>query len=330
MTTFSPLDKRGQLEYENNMRIPPLAIDPDTGFLDREVLAPRWFVPSGLELKDGRLFYSPFERESGIDVSGDAKRLLLDFVNLATASDDEIFGYARRFGVLGLCGQHNGSAGAPIGHSLGFERTGVFPGGPLRACHPRGWPKRCSEATHQWRTWSNTFGALLRLATALRTGKPGELEDWYRVTPKLKQDPGFLARHRQGFWAGLFDPLKDILDLAPRLLRWGIDAGSRRIEDRLKPDTMPVLRLVPISHYGALWVALSAELAFAASGSKGWSTCSDCGRMYPVRNKNLKFCTECGRAAAERAASHRYYQRHKDEVLKRRKGNEDGTQTQRR
>jgi hypothetical protein len=293
------------------MRIPPLAIDPDTGLLDREVLAPLWFVPSGLELKDGRLFYSPFKRGSGIDISGDTKRLLLDFVDLAAAGDDEIFSYARRFGVLGLCSQHNPPDGAPIGHPLRFDHVGVFPGGPLSDCHPRGWPKRCSEGTDQWRIWSAKYGALLRLATALRTGKPGELDDWYRIAPGFKQDRRFSERRKQGYWNGLLAPLSAILDLAPRFLRWGADIGTSQVEDRLELDVMPVLRLVPISPYAALWVALSAELAFAASGSKGWSTCLECGRMYEIHNRNQKFCTDCGRPAALRAASRRHYKEHR-------------------
>jgi hypothetical protein len=243
-------------------------------------------------------------------------RLLHEFVNLANRSDEDILDYARRFGVLGLCAQHN----CPVGHGMRIDdRLAVFPVGPSEDCHPAGWPAECLESTDQWRIWSNTFGTLLRLATALRTEKPGELEDWYSIAPRLKQDREFPERRKQAFWAGLLAPINEILDFAPRRLRWGVDAGSRRIEDRLKPQLMPALRMAPINYYAALWVALSAELAFAASGSKGWSTCQECGRMYQIRNKNRKFCTECGRPAAARAASKRFYENH-------RKGKRHGTQ----
>jgi hypothetical protein len=234
----------------------------------------------------------------------------------------DILSYARRFGVLGLCAQHN----YPVGHAMKLGELAVFPGGPSEDCAPAGWPGECHELTDQWRKWSATFGTLLRLATALRMDQPGELEDWYQINPGLKRDRRFLARRRQGFWNGMLAPTNQILDLAPRRLRWGVDTGMRRIEDRLKPEMMPVLRLAPISHYAALWVALSAELAFAASGSRAWLTCSDCGRMYPARRTpttgKLRFCSDCGKRAAWRAASRAYYDR--------RKGKKHDTQTRTR
>jgi hypothetical protein len=290
------------------MRIPPLALDPDTGLLDRDVLAPHWFVPALLKFDSATLHYAPFEQGRG-DPVGNTKHLLLEFVNLADASDADISGYARRFGVLGLCEQHN----CPVGHPMRLDGVAVFPGGPSPNCHPAGWPGVCQEPIDQWRVWSKAFGTLLRLATALRMGEPGELEDWFRAAPALKQDHQFAQRHQRGFWGGLLKPLNAILDLAPRRLGWGIDAGARLVEDSLRPEMMPVLRLVPFHDYAALWVALSAELAFAASGAKSWFTCSECGRIYPANRTptrgKLRFCPEkCGRRAAWRAASRRYYE----------------------
>jgi len=58
--------------------------------------------------------------------------------------------------------------------------------------------------------------------------------------------------------------------------------------------------------FSSLFGALVLQLALAITRSKGLTTCLGCGDpFFPQRG--WKYCNRCGRAAAMRAASKRYY-----------------------
>jgi hypothetical protein len=288
-----------------------------------------------LQLRGGNLHYRPFEKTPlhALAETKKTTKVLYEFLELSDASDAEILDYARRFGVLGLCEQHECTVGHPFALHKAEEPSAIFPGGPLEHCAPSGWPNECREPLALWRRWAARFGTLLRLSIELRHGRSGELDDWYLLAPGLKLEKAFAQRHREGFWAGLLEKVNQILSFAPQRLRWGVE-GKSLVEDRLLPSPPLVLRFVPFSYYGALWSALSIKLAFAAAGAKDLSFCSNCGKLFEVPHKpptgTHTYChrLECKRAAL-RLASRTYYKQHREAVLKRKKERARGTKTQR-
>jgi hypothetical protein len=103
----------------------------------------------------------------------------------------------------------------------------------------------------------------------------------------------------------------------------------------LRPALVPTdtgkltLRLASSSIGKELLAALSYQLMVLAMGGQGMYACTECGKWFSLkrgekpRNANqATYCQSCGKAAAMRAASRRYYQSRK---LKERAHN--GTQT---
>jgi hypothetical protein len=85
------------------------------------------------------------------------------------------------------------------------------------------------------------------------------------------------------------------------------------------------------SRVGAgLPAALCYQLLVLMAGGKGLLVCAECGNWFESANRRNPdrnvYCDQCGRAAAVRAASRRYYENHK----RRKREDNDGTQTQRR
>jgi hypothetical protein len=76
-----------------------------------------------------------------------------------------------------------------------------------------------------------------------------------------------------------------------------------------------VLRLAGSRLGAGLPAALSYQLLVLMSGGNGLLVCAECGKWFESPNRRdpsrNAYCDQCGRPAAMRAASRRYYENHK-------------------
>jgi hypothetical protein len=296
--------------------------DSDTGALERRIPVGKRPIFADIEVKDGRLSYRPFGELKFVSADDQSRKLLENFLNLAEASDNEIQAYARKNSVLGLCAH-----GLPAGHEslrgrLSFllavakQKPGVHfsaidwlavqwlkskPAKIDAPCFPEllipeikaallvDQPPAdaellssddvvLSEPVGLWRVYALLAGELLKVAAE-----------------GCEQDRGELTETLD-HWLAL-TPLRPccVLDKRGRL----------------------ALRLQAVNPFSALFGVLGAQLFSAASGGKSWLVCSGCGKWYqPDRQPRTgvhTYCPACGKNAAWRAASRRYYAKRKGE-----------------
>ncbi len=114
------------------------------------------------------------------------------------------------------------------------------------------------------------------------------------------------------FRAELSDAVDTWLEMAPLALRFRSVKGKT-----------PKLELVPVNPISALSALIAAQVAFAANCSADLRVCSGCGTFYfptrPPSTGERSYCPTCGRRAAMRDASRRYYAKNRKSVLERRK-----------
>ncbi len=273
-------------------------LDPDTGQLERAMLAGQWPVWPKIEARDGFLTCRFFGDSPSY--VGEGKGLLADFLALANAPDSDVEKYARKWGILGLC-----CHGLPTGHEsvrlfiagaelakvktalmepiirAGKEQGASIIDAPCWSGNPSaGW----REPTELWRFYADLARNLLRSANLARIAG--------RECP-----PARLAALNL-----LADELDRWLTLAPMQVRFIVDQGR------------PSIRLVPQNPISALSAVLAAQVCFAASGSKDLLLCANCGRPYfpkrkPPREGTRTYCPRCGKKAAQRSASAGHYAR---------------------
>jgi hypothetical protein len=274
-----------QNQYENNMRnLLNAFIDPISGAVERDLMLAHWPVPTGVKVKGGMLQYrisgSVRRRESG-------PKLLTEFVDLETASDEQIESYAQEYGVLGLCDEH----GLPEGHRAPLGKA-------IEHCSP-GYSSAVSywEKVDSWRYYASFFGAIFRLASAIYSGRACDAQDWARVgldTETALKMPG-------GELGALAAMINALLAVAPLQPTAGILDGKI------------VVRLATSNDWSGLFGGLATQLLFAVSRIGGIQTCSSCGQIYrptraPATGRN-RYCPKCGKRAAWRAASAKLYRK---------------------
>jgi hypothetical protein len=268
--------------------------DRDTEALERRIPVDKRLVFADIEVRGGCLSYRPFGKTKFVNADDESRKLLENFLNLAEASDSEIENYARKNGVLGLCAH-----GLPAGHkSLRGRLTFLFAlAKQKRDAHlsvfdwlsvqwlkskPDEIDAPCFPELHRdvvlsepiglWRVLALRAGELLKVAAEGREQDRGELTEtldhWLALTP--------------------LRPCC-VLDKRGRL-------------------TLKLRAAHPLS---ALFGVLGAQLFSAASGGKSWLVCSGCGKWYRPerlpRTGTHSYCPACGKKAAWRAASRRYY-----------------------
>jgi hypothetical protein len=275
------------------------------GYLERAMLAGKWTRFPVVETKHGEhgnlLWEIPRGKFAAVGPPREGSNFLSDFLSLEHGTASDIERYARRWGVLGLC-VHNLPMGHPdlrplfvaewavqqnttqraggIWFAELIRMTGVPESLDLPLCAPVLRPgRRWSERLDAWRWYARTARRLLEMASTMR-GAPDR-----QLAAKLET--------QIALW----------LELAPMQLACVNEGG------RLQP------KHVPINPVSALSAVIAAQVFFAVSGSKGMLLCSECGRVYFPKRKppggEGRYCPECGRAAAERAASRRYYEKQK-------------------
>src|ERR1700680_1003344 len=74
------------------------------GEMDRRVDGTRWTLPTGIQLRDDRIYYDPHPSSKTV-VHSDG--MFEAFYKLADAPPDSILKFARKYGVLWLCEKHD-------------------------------------------------------------------------------------------------------------------------------------------------------------------------------------------------------------------------------
>jgi hypothetical protein len=281
-------------------------------FPDRPMQSGRLFVPRDIQL-DGEflswLWVPPWASSDDKKVKRrvayrEAKPgMLAGFLRLHSATDIAILGYARRWGVLGLC-EH----WLPCSHNQYpyGAHDGVRSCLPMLTSPPEGSSFRLREPLAAWRVWSQKAQALINIGARLNQGKIAGVEDW-QALKELPSSPFgtepfmesvAMARDQLAFE---LDGWISIGQVRPRI-SW------RKDQARFSLDAVssgPNL-------FGLL--ALNIAVAIAAGhGEQGLAVCSACGLSYiPDRRPNpdrRNYCEKCRLKAARREASRQYRQR---------------------
>jgi len=257
-------------------------------------------IPSNIRLQNGSLCY---------DLATGARRgskwsdpaLLQEFVELVEAEDMAIAKFAHRWGVLGLC-RHNLPTGHPqlrqfsaVGRKSHF--LNVIPKQPnselsdAEADVCRGSMQNdqceCIESLAAWRFYAKTANETLKRAEVLhRTAKK---------STKVKTEMP------SGAWQEIRSLIEDWRFIAPLQIGCKLQGGRLTVG------------LQPVHSRSSLSAILAAQTLFAAARSSGLTTCSACGRLYllsrRIQEGRRRYCTECGRRAAQRDASRAYRSR---------------------
>lgn len=276
--------------------------DEDTGQLFRTVDQQAFLAPIVVEKGDGGVVWTPDPAGGGLRWRLPEPNLLSDFLKLEGAGEDGVVAFARRHGVLGIC-----KDGLPASHndvirSLLNAGTSCEP--LLSSARP-GW---YWEPFKPYRVLAEVARAMLKVGADLHDGKPGCEEDWQRITPAipdlsvLLEDPRVPWR-RAALTAALSCWLR--LGAVEPSLYW--------------PAAGPTIVL----SVGGLFGALGVQLLTAVASSSGPIFCSGCGAWFQRRRRpplsQRRFCEQCGRKAAVRAAVRDYYQSHRDEIRERKR-----------
>jgi hypothetical protein len=262
-------------------------------------LVHRWPLALRIRLEGDALRYDAFPRNLKALrwAPKPSVRLLLDFAALADRPPVEIERYAKKWGCLALC-RH----GFPTGIFYGFHTDKDPHGVDVKFCPATG----CEPLTF-WRFWAGSFRALLNLS-----GGQSGAQDWRALGWRGRRDKAHLA------------------DIANRVaVRFG----------HLRPVVVPTgkngfgLRTAGSLYGAGLAAALSYQLLAMIAAGKNLLVCAGCGKWFESRARRGMgrdaFCESCGRTAATRSASNRYYQRHRQEIATRRREKRSGAKTQR-
>jgi hypothetical protein len=235
--------------------------------------------------------------------------LLENFMKLVTASDDSIFRYARRFGVMGVC--EHGTFG---GHIRDVDR-----GSPNGAyyCPEHNWERDREgfETFHQWRAYSRRANAILKVAERLNGNRCGTREDWATI---FGRSAGELKPQLAYVTAIGADPLSDALaswfsqnPFAPNSaceVRLGDVANEWRLLadalngwlriSRVRPwVTLRGSKLTFAVSGGGLFGAIGLRLTYAVCAIEGYAICAACSQFDRPKRKPKSgqryFCEKC-------------------------------------
>jgi hypothetical protein len=265
---------------------------------DRPMQAGVLYVPRRLELTDDAILWNgPLK-----DVRP-GPGLLKDFVELYDKSDQEIFHYARRWGVLGICkhgvpASHNDY---PFGVQHGVE--GCLP----VAAERQDWH---SDPLESWRYFSKIFRAIRDLGAHVNQNQVGDPSDWRRVLLIREGDPPWKnVRKARTVLSWKLQDLLDIGQVRPQVT-WDKDKQQWQIE--MGAHSVPNL-------FGL--VSLSLVLSIF---QRELVICSSCGNPYtPDRRPNpwkRNYCEGCGLKAARRDASREYRRRLREKKQEKMRG----------
>jgi hypothetical protein len=277
------------------------ALDTIDGQLDRRVLGTQWRIPDSIELKEGKLWYANESRSISARPG-----LVEEFLGLVSASDEQIADFARRWGMLHLCGEH----GLPERH-LQYPHW-IYSGQTIEDpqwlfCSRRGAPVGpFSESIDAWRSLARQWKATLDVASFLQRRELPRDEVW-RVAFNLDSEPSEDFRHVKYLYdytvPQSVSHAKKKLGL--RLNQW-IELGRVRPYVETNVDHLRIT-------FGSydLFGAIAIQLALVATRTEGLAMCSVCGRAYPPtrrpRSDQRNYCPTCRKDGADRRNAHVNY-----------------------
>ena len=291
--------------------------DPDTLRLERPLDARLLRVPGRIELRDGLLEWRWLPGAKTAQVRAG---ILEGFLKLADASNDAILAYARDWGPLGICPDHE----LPCTHSQDCA--------PIASEASAG--MQGHESVDRWRDWSLEARAILELAAALLQSRGGVVEwaevEAYRVMFGHRALRPRKPQPKRVKFAGKWWTTLDVPEKRPtpgektsvdwRWIQFGIarwlEYGDVRthLEWLRRPNELAV-RLGTASEglhtfRCRLFGALAGEMLGAVMG-KGLGWCPACGEPYRperrLRSDRANYCPRCRHEGASgRRAQQRY------------------------
>ena len=282
------------------------------GTLERPAAAEEWWSPGrALDLEGEYLAVRWRDVSNRMKFVRPRPQLLEGFVRLGAASGREIRNYARRWGLLDLCGH-----GVPEGHAtvdvplmLGVPYVTVQLEPTCRA-HPG------REPLAVWRYWAGQARELLQAMSSLRRDRPVpgsawavlcEIGAW--VEPKHEPLLDLVAPFIEPLRSGVA-PLPVQRSAVARAIETWLTLGGIAPRVHWETPSRPELRLGPTGLFGSLGL----QIWLASSGLRAWATCSGCGRQHlPARprfEKTRTYCADCRAAQIpQREAKRAHYER---------------------
>lgn len=195
------------------------------------------------------------------------------FLELGAASDEAVFQFARRNGVLAMCAHD-----LPCTHN----RPAAIQPGDEYGCMPVGWPYDCRESVRLWKGLAETFRAMVNLAAWLHDGRKTTPEQWGR----FEMEP----LHGPPQWE--MSPAEAFRRITDWLNHW-----LRICEVTPSISCLPgQCEIMITGGFSGLAGFLAVQLAAAIARTKGQAICSECGMGYlPKRKPNpnrLRFCNQ--------------------------------------
>lgn len=285
----------------------PIKVLAESGFP-----TPGLAVAEVLDISDGRLRWTPWPVATRNE--RDLQSLVLRFIELPEAPDDQILKMARLFGPLGLCEKDN----APMCHGhngedvRGCESRRVETAQLGVVCPPRMESDRnpggrviYSEPVEQWRVWARRARAALLLAEELRRGSPGKSEYWRDALGPTSKPPTN-QRDAAVMLAGLFELWRWAADLRPKM-GLGPDGVTLRMWIVSFPSSMVRGEdgglYETVGYLGGLFGAIGLHLLLSASAGAGVAQCDYCGHFYEperfLRYDRRHYCRPCQKKGAK-------------------------------
>jgi hypothetical protein len=226
----------------------------------------------GLSTDRARITWAAASLRPVVQVRTDA-RMVERFAKLATGSPEQVAGFARQYGVLGLC-EHGhprhevgplGADGQPV-HGPGDDSCSKI---------------ALSESVAHWRTWAARSAAILTIAAGLVRDNRATPEQWRAVG---EGEPPWLywpARRPANIYS-------ERLMLARAVDRW-VALGGVRVRADLGADG----QVVPVLAGEGLFGAVGMQLLLAVSRSGDLALCPKCMCAFAPENRRRRYCDDC-------------------------------------
>jgi hypothetical protein len=215
-------------------------------------------------------------------------RLLDEFVGLADASNEQIFAFAQRWGVLDLC-KHD----LPMTHvveQIGWDVPKLGSCELVKIHDPRlpGWSHHGLETMRAWRMWARRARALMRIAATLKGPRRSQSRDWSNAPEWEGLDlyHPFPGDSDDVVWRMLcefVDRWCDLVQLRPHLVYRGGDELAIQLGSKWG--------------LGRLFGTIGLQMMVRISAIGSIAFCSYCGSAFkPERIPNpsrLRYCESC-------------------------------------
>ena len=207
------------------------------------------------------------------------RRILEKFISLADAPPERIRDYAREWGILGICKDHD----LPLGHNRPPTPLSVH---SAWLCQAHSWQDGNwhvgKDRVSSWRQYAREALALLRIAARLQSDRLGEIEDWRKA---LKSSEPWQQRDIP-FWERRVEKEEEVV---AGQVNWWLSLGNvTPMFHWSKVDpTMSTCggRGITLGSGQGLFGVLAVQLALVMSGADGFATCTNCGNFYQPRRR---------------------------------------------